>query len=101
MAYKVLIADTAKSSLDRALHYISDVLSSPAAASKLLVSYLSFLDKVADMPFSYPKCRDHDLSKRGIRKALLDGYVALYAIEEKAVMVIGFFHQKQDYARLV
>ncbi len=71
------------------------------AVITLLDKFDEFIDTVAQLPDLYPLCADERLAKKGIRKALISGYVALYVFGEEDVTVIAFFHQTQDYARLV
>ena len=49
----------------------------------------------------YPLCAEERLASMGVRKALVQGYVALYVEDSDQAAVIGFFHQSQDYASLI
>lgn len=101
MAYKVLIADEARRSLTEAVAYISTVLCEPSAAAKLADALESAIDSLSDLPELYPLCAEKRLAKMGLRKILCEGYVALYLVEETSVSIIAFFHQSQDYAKLL
>lgn len=101
MACSVEIADEARVGLEDAVAYIVEVLCEPSAGTKLLDAFDEFVDTVAELPDLYPLCVEERLASQGIRKALVEGYIALYLRKDADVFVIGFFHQTQDYAKLV
>lgn len=101
MAFNVQVAEEAYVGLESAVAYIARILCEPSAATKLLDSFDEFIDTVAALPELYPLCVEDRLASQGLRKALVEGYITLYMIEGKTVYVIGFFHQTQDYAKLV
>lgn len=101
MAFSVQVADEAYAGLENAVAYIVDVLCEPSAAAILLDAFDDLVDMVAAFPELYPLCVEERLASQGIRKALIEGYIALYLVKAETVYVIGFFHQSQDYAKLV
>lgn len=62
----------------------------PSAAGKPLDPFDEFSDAVAELPRLYPLCQEERLAAQGVRKALVEGYVALYAVGDGKVSVIGF-----------
>lgn len=101
MACSVEIADEARAGLENAVAYIVAVLHEPLAGTKLLDAFDEFADTVSELPDLYPLCAEERLATQGIRKALIEGYIALYLRKGATVFVIGFFHQTQDCAKLV
>lgn len=103
MACSVHIADEASESLARSVEYVAFVLKEPRAASEMLDDFDAFVKRVSEMPETYPTCRDARLSALRIRKAPIKKYIALYRVDEESrrVDVVAFFHQTQDYTRLV
>lgn len=101
MACDVLLADETRRGIDDAVGYIASSLCEPTAAAELLKAFDEFADKVALFPEMYPLCSEERLALLGIRKALVEAYIALYLVKDSAVYIIGFFHQSQDYAKLV
>ena len=101
MVLQVEVAELASDSLFEAANYIAVKFGEPRAALELLEKFDEFVDRVSDFPDIYPLCVDETLAGCGIRKALIKNYVALYEILDEKIFVIGFFHQSQDYARLV
>ena len=101
MAYKVEVAQSANSALWDAVDYIVNTYGEHKSAKSLVDKFDSFIDNVSDFPKCYPICADKNLAEAKTRKALINNYVALYKIENDTVYVTGFFHQRQDYAKLV
>ena len=101
MVCSVFVSDEAYEGLDDAVNYIANVLREPHAASQLLDSFDSFIERVGNLPDLYPFCAEPRLASQGVRKALIEGYVALYVVDKSAVVVVGFFHQSRDYAKLL
>ena len=100
MACSVLVAEEALAALDEAVSYIDGVLFEPASAASLLDAFAELLDRLSAHPGMYPLCTEERLASMGVRKALVQGYIALYAEDGEQAVIIGFFHQTQDYASL-
>lgn len=101
MAHNVQIVASAQTALVEACAYVAKVLCEPSAVDTLLDKFDEFIDTVADLPDLYPLCSEKRLAQKGIRKALISGYVALYVHDQASVTIIAFFHQTQDYAKLI
>ena len=101
MALNVLVAASAEAALAEACAYIGKVLCEPSAVDTLLDKFDEFVAAVADLPDMYPLCGEQRLTAKGIRKALIGGYVTLYVHDGQTVTVVALFHQTQDYAKLV
>ena len=101
LVLQVEVAESASESLLSAARYIADKFGELKAAGDLLDKFDEFTDRVSEFPEIYPLCADDDLANQGIRKALIKNYVALYEVYDDKIFVIGFFHQSQDYAKLV
>lgn len=101
MACRVLVAEEALAALDEAVSYIDGVLFAPTSAAALLDAFAELVDRLSAHPGMYPLCAEERLATIGVRKALLQGYVALYVEDGEQAVIIGFFHQSQDYASLI
>ena len=101
MALNVVISESAQAGLAEACGYIAEVLKELSAVVTLLDAFDEFVDAVSQLPDLYPLCNESRLASMGIRKALIRGYVALYVRSDEEVSVIAFFHQTQDYAKLI
>lgn len=101
MACRVLVAEEALAALDEAVSYIDGVLFAPTSAAALLDAFAELVDRLSAHPGMYSLCAEERLATIGVRKALLQGYVALYVEDGEQAVIIGFFHQSQDYASLI
>ena len=101
MALNVLVAASAEVALAESCACIGKVLCEPSAVDTLLDKFDEFVAAVADLPDMYPLCAEQRLAAKGIRKALIGGYVVLYVHDRQAVTVVALFYQTQDYAKLV
>lgn len=97
----MVISESAQAGLAEACAYIAEVLKEPSAVVTLLDTFDEFLDAVSQLPDLYPLCNERRLAGMGIRKALIRGYIALYVRNDEEVSVIAFFHQTQDYVKLI
>ena len=81
MAYKVIETSQAEQDLDN------------------IVSYSS----LEDMPMLFEACRSPHLRALGYRKAGIRNYIMIYKVNEpkKEVIILRFFHGRQDYEKLI
>ena len=104
MAYKVQIADFAKSELTEIADYISKKLCNKNAASNLLDDFYEQKSFLYDNPYTFPECPIESLRKRGYRRFLFKkSYIALYLIDDdkKMVTIMHIFYAKRDYEKLI
>ncbi len=101
MAYKRKILKEAAREYRDIVRYLAEVLNSPDAASGFMDEFNYQLSLVCDMPELYGLSRVKELAALGYRTLLVKNYVALYKIDDDAVVVAHIFHQSQDYAKLV
>ena len=106
MAYDVILDPKVVDRIDEIVDYLTDVLSSPAAASNLLDGLDELITNLESLPLSYPNSLDARLAARGYQKALVGNYVLLFRVVEAGersgtVYVTNLFHGSQDYQGLV
>ncbi len=101
MACNVRIAEEATDAFARSVEYVAFVLKEPSAANEMMLAFDDFIARVSQVPESYPLCQERRLANLRVHKAHIKKYVALYHIEDKGVNVIAFFHQTQNYAKLI
>ena len=99
MAYKVIITEQAQNNFYARIDYVRLILCEERAAEDLYAKYNSFIEKVSILPEIYLKLQDERLLNHSLRRALIKNYVAVYEFNGETVTVLGFYHQKQDYAR--
>jgi toxin ParE1/3/4 len=99
--YDLLITEIAEQDLDGMVDYITGKLANPAAAG-------AFLDKTEECygflrrtPRMFNECADAYLKSRGYRKVLINNYLLIFRIDEKArrVYILRFFYGGQDYIK--
>lgn len=98
---RVTVAEEAAGSLTEAVDYISEVLGESKAALALVDAFEAACDAIGRHPLLCPVSQEPRLASLGYRKVLVQGYVAPYRVDGDEVYVMNFFHQSQDYARLV
>lgn len=101
MAYKRKILKEAAREYRDIVRYLAEVLNSPDAACGFMDEFDYQLGLVCDMPELYGLSRVKELAALGYRTLLVKNYVALYKIDDDAVVVAHIFHQSQDYAKLM
>ncbi len=102
-SYRLQIMPRAAIDMDNIYGYISQELSAPAAAQKLMEKIETSLMSLCDMPERCPVCRDSILQQKGYRKLIVGNYVALFIVDNKAktVTIMRVFHGRQDYTNYV
>ena len=101
MPTQINITQEAQIQYEACIDYIRLLFHEENAAKKIEAAFLIFTENVSTFPEMYPLMLDQRLRDQGVRRALVENYVVLYQYEDEVVMVIGFFHQMQDYARFV
>lgn len=101
--YKLVITKDANAELESIFEYIAETLSNPQAAAALADELARVYANLKRSPELYAMCADEGLSARGYRKAPVKGYVLIYNVRkgESVVCVLGVFHNRQGYARLL
>ncbi len=88
MGYELTITESFESDLDNVLEYISQKLSNPAAADRLLKRTGEKINLICEDPFMYPLYHDDNISERGYRYAAISNYILYYTIEETEKIII-------------
>ena len=106
MAYDVVLDPKVVDRIDEIVDYLTNALSSPAAASSFLDGLDELVANLESLPLSYPYSLDERFAARGYRKALVGNYVLLFRVVEAGersgtVLVTNLFHGSQDYQGLV
>ena len=103
MAYKVIETSQAEQDLDNIVSYIVNILGNPSAAAALLNEVEKCFSSLEDMPMLFEACRSPHLRALGYRKAGIRNYIMIYKVNEskKEVIILRFFHGRQDYEKLI
>jgi plasmid stabilization system protein ParE len=103
MAYKLSVTELAHEDLSNIISYMAVELSNKPAAVQFIGEVEKCYDRLKENPLIYEECRDPRLKMMGYRKVVVNHYVLIYKIDEKAktVIVYRFFYGRQDYAKLI
>ena len=103
MAYKIIETQRARQDLIDIVDYIVSTLANPPAAAALLDEAEACYDRLERHPLMFEVCHDPHLKAMGYRKAGVKNYIMIYKVDEaeKTVVVMRFFHGRQDYEKLL
>jgi addiction module RelE/StbE family toxin len=101
--YHVKLTEPAKTDLEEIDDYISNELSAPLTAEKMIDTIEEALAKLSFSPQSYSKVRDDRLSAKGYRWIGMKHYLAFYTIDEpqKTVYVERILYGRRDWKRIL
>ncbi len=99
MAYNLVITDKAEELLDNLFFYLVKCLKSEQAGRHLLAMIEKVYDQLEDNPFVYRSCEDSYLKSLGYREAIVPemNYIIIFEVENDEVVVLGIFHQLENY----
>ena len=93
-AYTVTLTPGALSDLDRLDHFLR--AKNPAAANRMLAAFNTAFVRLAVSPLDSPVVPQTTLRARIVRFGK-GGYVCLYAVRGRAVIVARLFHGREDW----
>ena len=73
--------EIAKKDLDSVLNYIFNDLCNPLAAQNFFEEVTKAIQRILVFPKSYPLVNNEFLSKKDIRKAVIDNYILYYSFD--------------------
>ena len=101
MKNEIVFSPDALADLEGIKIYISDVLSNPIAAQRIVEKIVRETDRLSGSPEIGPKFS----SKFGInteyRFLVVENYLIIYVIEDESVRIIRVFDGRQDYLRFL
>ena len=92
MHYNLIITDRADELIDERVNYLVNRLKNQQAAAHLLDGIEQIYDRLEENPYQFADCRDIFLKSKGYMD-----YIMIFRIEEMDVLVVGFFHQLENY----
>lgn len=103
MAYKIVESLAAQRDLDHILGYLAGDLGSSKASSDFFTKVKSCYSNLKRTPMMYEFCHKKRLRLLEYRKAVIKNYIMIYKVdaEAKVVLVLRFFHGRQNYERLL
>lgn len=101
--YRVLMTESATDDLQSIAGYIADELLEPAIAKKLVSKIKEAVMSLSKLPTRHVLVADERLAAQGIRKLIVENYIAFYVISEKdeTVTVIRILYGRRDWEHLI
>ena len=101
--YHIDITEPAENDLREIGHYILRELLEPAIANKLVGKIGDAILTLEELPLRNPLITDEKMSKRGIRKLLIDNYIVFYMVSEqqRTVTIIRILYGRRDWLNLI
>ena len=101
--YDIEITESAENDLFEIGYYIAKELLEPIVARKTVEKIGDEIIKLEEMPFRNALVADKRLALQGIRKIIIDNYIAFYIVSEdpKTVTIIRILYGKRDWINLL
>ncbi len=93
----------AKKDLIPSITYISDVLTAPVSAEKLLDDSERESAVLTENPYLFPLSHDEYIAHRGIRSVMVKNYMLFHTVKEDAqtVTIIRMLYARRDWIQLL
>ena len=100
---ELVVSPAAERDLDSILSYLVGKLCNPQAAGNLLDEVDAAYDTLQNEPEAFELCCDSRLRDLGYRKVTVGSYLLIYEydLDLDAVNVLRFFHESQNYCRMM
>lgn len=101
--YDIKFTPHSRDDLDSIFHYISNTLYAPQSAKNLMQKIEKSILNLSDYPFMSPLIDDKLLSRKGLRKLVIDDYIVIYKVLKNSCVVIIYrvLNGKIDYINLM
>ena len=102
-SYSVVYTASARDDVFAAVDYIANDLLDNGAANRLIDNIQNVTERLKVFPESSPLVNDKILRNRGIRAAVITGYILFYKVDDskESIYIIRFLHSTQDSANLL
>ncbi|MDD2235281.1 MAG: type II toxin-antitoxin system RelE/ParE family toxin [Desulfitobacteriaceae bacterium] len=101
--YKVVIEFPAQRDLQGILRYITDTLKESAAARRIYASIKEQILGLSQMPLRHSVVQDQLYAERGVRKLLVENYIAFYIVNEEKykVHVLRILYNRREWQNIL
>ncbi len=101
--YKIFIELPAQRDLQGILCYIKDTLKEPAVAKRIYSSIKEQILTLHQMPFRHSVVEDQPFATIGIRKLVIENYIAFYVIDEAKceVHVLRILYNRREWQHIL
>lgn len=101
--YKVIIESSAQRDAQGILRYITDTLKEPVAARQIYTSIKEQILALSQMPLRHSVVQDQPYTAMGVRKLLVENYIAFYIGNEAKceVHVLRILHNRREWQNIL
>lgn len=101
--YGVYMTHTATEDLKGIVSYIVSELREPSIAKKLMGNIKEAVLSLQQMPTRHSLLGDANLAAQGIRKIVVDNYIAFYTVSEKdeVVTIVRILYSRRDWINMI
>lgn len=103
MSWQVLYTKRANEDLQNIYRYIAEELKVPETAQKLTIKILDQIDNLNEMPKRNPLYDKEPWKSRGLRKLIIDNFIAFYLTNESQnqVIILAIMYGGRDIGKLI
>ena len=101
--YKVVIEFPAQRDLQGILSYITDTLKEPVVAKRIYTSIKEQILTLSQMPLRHSVVQDQPDAAMGVRKLLVENYIAFYVIDEAKceVHILRILYNRREWQNIL
>jgi len=101
--YNVIIELTAQRDLQSILHYIKNILKAPEAANRIYIKIKNEILMLNQMPMRNNVIKEQPYASMGVRKLLIENYIAFYIIDEQKyeVHVLRILYNRREWQNIL
>lgn len=101
--YKVIIELPAQRDLQGILRYITDTLKEPVIARRIYISIKKQILTLIQLPLRHNVVQEQPYAAMGVRKLLVENYIAFYMIDEEKceVHILRILYKRREWQNLL
>lgn len=101
--YKVIMESLAQKDLQGILRYITDTLKEPVVARRIYTLIKEQILALGQMPLRHSMIQDQPYAAIGVRKLLIENYIAFYVINEARyeVHVLRILYNRREWQNIL
>ncbi|TEB04385.1 Plasmid stabilization system protein [Pelotomaculum schinkii] len=101
--YKVVIEFPAQRDLQGILRYITATLKEPVIARRIYISIKEQILTLSQMPLRHSVVQDQQYAAIGVRKLLVENYIAFYIVNEAKceVHVLRILYNRREWQNIL
>lgn len=103
MSWQVLYTKRANEDLQNIYRYIAEELKVPDTAQKLTIKIMDKIDTLNEMPKRNPLYNKEPWKSRGLRKLIIDNFIAFYLTNENQnqVIILAIMYGGRDIDKMI